>query len=94
MLLSLAVLLVASSCLVAGASGLHITWLPLGDSITWGCGNGVLPHFEPPGCRATSKHLNDCASLDCTTRILGRRAAPFPPFRITYCVPHGFTPRS
>ena len=51
-MLSLAVLLVASSCLVAGASGLHITWLPLGDSITWGCGNGVLPHFEPPGCRA------------------------------------------
>ena len=26
-----------------------------------------------------------------STRILGRRAAPFPPFRITNRVPHGFT---
>jgi len=47
-------------CLAATADGLHITWLPLGDSITWGCGNGVLPHVTPPGCRATRKHLNDC----------------------------------
>jgi hypothetical protein len=56
----LAVLLVAFSCLAASVHGLHITWLPLGDSITWGCGNGILPHFDPPGCRATRKHLNDC----------------------------------
>ena len=29
-----------------------------------------------------------------STRILGRRTAPFPPFLISYRVPHGFTPRS
>ena len=33
---------------VARAS--HFTWLPLGDSITWGCGNGVLPHEPNDGC--------------------------------------------
>jgi lysophospholipase L1-like esterase len=56
------VLLGAFACCLAlaTADGLHITWLPLGDSITWGCGNGVLPHVTPPGCRATRKHLNDC----------------------------------
>ena len=46
----LADLLVASSFLVASVNGLRITWLPLGDSITWGCGNGILPHVEPAGC--------------------------------------------
>jgi lysophospholipase L1-like esterase len=34
---------------VCGAAGGHITWLPLGDSITWGCGNGVEPHVPDPG---------------------------------------------
>ena len=29
-----------------------------------------------------------------STRILGRRTAPFPPFLIPYRVPHGVTPRS
>ena len=29
-----------------------------------------------------------------STRILGRRTAPFPTFLISYRVPHGFTPRS
>ena len=29
-----------------------------------------------------------------STRILGRRTAPFPPFLIPNCVPHGVTPRS
>ena len=29
-----------------------------------------------------------------STRILGRRTAPFVPFLIPYRVPHGFTPRS
>ena len=28
-----------------------------------------------------------------STRILGRRTAPFPLFLIPYRVPHGFTPR-
>ena len=56
------VLAVACAChlLVGGVCGLHITWLPLGDSITWGCGNGILPHVDPPGCRATRAHLNEC----------------------------------
>ena len=36
--------------------------------------------------------MDDDATV--STSILGRRAAPFPPFRITYRVPHGFTPRS
>lgn len=44
----------------AHVHGLHIRWLPLGDSITWGCGNGILPHVAPPGCRATRSHLNLC----------------------------------
>ena len=43
------VVLIVSSCLVASVNGLHITWLPLGDSITWGCGNGILPHVKN-GC--------------------------------------------
>ena len=29
-----------------------------------------------------------------STRILGRRTAPYPPFLISNRVPHGFTPRS
>ena len=32
--------------------------------------------------------------FEVSTRILGRRTAPFPPFRFSYRVPHGFTPRS
>ena len=33
-------------------------------------------------------------ALQVSTRILGRRTAPFPPFLIHHRVPHGFTPRS
>ena len=33
-------------------------------------------------------------SLLRSTRVLGRRTAPFAPFLIPYRVPHGFTPRS
>jgi lysophospholipase L1-like esterase len=29
---------------------MHLRWLPLGDSITWGCGNGILPHVAGGGC--------------------------------------------
>ena len=29
---------------------MHLRWLPLGDSITWGCGNGILPHVPDGGC--------------------------------------------
>ena len=59
-LLSVLLVGVAAACLAATASGLQIRWLPLGDSITWGCGNGILPHVDPPGCRATRWHLNEC----------------------------------
>ena len=34
------------------------------------------------------------ANLDRTTRISGRRTAPFPPFLIPHRVPHGLYPRS
>eukprot|EP00040_Diaphanoeca_grandis_P012135 m.61865 g.61865 ORF g.61865 m.61865 type:complete len:257 (-) comp23048_c0_seq1:46-816(-) len=34
------------------ATALHLKWLPLGDSITWGCGNGILPHVPNGGCEA------------------------------------------
>jgi lysophospholipase L1-like esterase len=37
---------------IALASASHFTWLPLGDSITWGCGNGFLPHVPNGGCEA------------------------------------------
>jgi len=36
--------------LLAFASASHFTWLPLGDSISWGCGNGVLAHAPHGGC--------------------------------------------
>ena len=44
--------------LLAGLAGLsaatasHFAWLPLGDSITWACGNGYLPHEPDDGCEA------------------------------------------
>ena len=44
---------IALCLLVArGVVAVHYTWLPLGDSITWGCGNGVLPHEPNGGCEA------------------------------------------
>ena len=44
--------------------------------------------------RATWHGLCDVYRGGVSTRILGRRTAPFPPLRIPYRVPHGFTPRS
>ena len=38
--------------------------------------------------------LAAAVQVGCSTRILGRRTAPFPPFLIPKRVPHGFTPRS
>ena len=35
---------------LATTQALHLRWLPLGDSITWGCGNGILPHVPGGGC--------------------------------------------
>ena len=32
--------------------GSHFTWLSGGDSISWGCGNGFLPHEQNDGCEA------------------------------------------
>lgn len=40
------------SCFVAAATASSFTWLPLGDSITWGCGNGILAHEPNDGCEA------------------------------------------
>lgn len=47
---SLMLLLLGSLAPSARAS--HFTLLPLGDSITWGCGSGVLPHEPNDGCEA------------------------------------------
>ena len=33
-------------------------------------------------------------ALSVSTRILGRRTAPVPPFLVPHRAPHGFTPRS
>ena len=39
-------------CLPALAFASHFRWLPGGDSITWACGNGFLPHEPNDGCEA------------------------------------------
>jgi lysophospholipase L1-like esterase len=49
-MLSMLILLLAVLLHAAVAS--HFTWLPLGDSISWGCGNGFLPHEPDDGCEA------------------------------------------
>ena len=43
-------LLLLPAVLLAPSTALHLRWLPLGDSITWGCGNGILPHVPNGGC--------------------------------------------
>ena len=43
---------------------------------------------------AAARMQAEAAALQVSTRILGRRTAPFPPFLIPCRVPHGFTPRS
>ena len=45
-------LLALLSCFSVVIYASHFTWLPLGDSITWGCGNGFLPHEPNDGCEA------------------------------------------
>lgn len=51
-------------CGLACAS--HFTWLPLGDSISWGCGNGYLPHKPNGGCEAdaASYRIPVCQALE------------------------------
>ena len=69
-----------ATVLCAAASASRITWLPLGDSITWGCGNGVLPHEADGGCEAdagayrmpTSQALEQS---NITVTTLGSRSA-------------------
>jgi lysophospholipase L1-like esterase len=39
-------------CFAAAASASSFKWLPLGDSITWGCGNGFAAHEPNDGCEA------------------------------------------
>ena len=38
--------------LLSASTASQFRWLPLGDSITWGCGNGFLPHEPNDGCEA------------------------------------------
>ena len=71
-------LLVSLLAATAGAS--HFTWLPLGDSITWGCGNGVLPHEPDDGCEADagSYRVPTCTALEqanVTITTVGSRSA-------------------
>ena len=48
------------------STALHVTWLPLGDSITWGCGNGFLPATNPDECEldAGSYRIPTCLALE------------------------------
>jgi lysophospholipase L1-like esterase len=70
------------SIVVAAVSASHFTWLPLGDSITWGCGNGVLPHEPNDGCEAdaASYRIPTCQGLEqaniTITTVGNRTAAP------------------
>ena len=73
-------------CFAAVARGSYFTWLPLGDSITWGCGNGVLPHEPNDGCEAdaASYRIPTCQGLEQTnitvatvgSRTAGPKSAP------------------
>lgn len=61
-------------------SASHFTWLPLGDSITWGCGNGYLPHEPNDGCEAdaASYRIPTAQALEqanITITALGSRSA-------------------
>ena len=44
--------------------------------------------------RLAEKRGGSLLYLEVSTRILGRRTAPFPPFFISNAPPHGLTPRS
>lgn len=66
--------------LVVVSQGSHFTWLPLGDSITWGCGNGFLPHEPNDGCEADagSYRIPTCQGLEqtnITISTVGSRTA-------------------
>lgn len=76
----------ALALVLTAVSASHFTWLPLGDSITWGCGNGFLPHEPNDGCEAdaasyripTAQALEQ-ANLSVTTvgtRSAGPASAP------------------
>ena len=68
--------------LLTVSSASHFTWLPLGDSITWGCGNGVLPHEPNDGCEAdaASYRIPTAQALEQTnitiTTVGSRTAGP------------------
>lgn len=77
--------LVTGIGLLAGlASASHFSWMPLGDSITWGCNNGILP-FEPNGgCEAdaASYRIPTAQALEQTgitiTTVGSRSSGPNP----------------
>ena len=61
-------------------NGSHFTWLPLGDSITWGCGNGFAPHEPDDGCEqdAASYRIPTAQALEqanITITTVGSRSA-------------------
>jgi lysophospholipase L1-like esterase len=76
--MSLIILVFLGLCVISRAS--HFTWLPLGDSITWGCGNGYLPHEPNDGCEAdaASYRIPTCQALEqanITITTVGNRTA-------------------
>ena len=70
----------AAAAPLAPAGASSFSWLPLGDSITWGCGNGVLPHEPDDGCEAdaASYRIPVCQALEqanISITTLGSRSA-------------------
>jgi lysophospholipase L1-like esterase len=62
------------------ATAMHVSWLPLGDSVTWGCGNGVSPHEPDDGCEADAAayRIPVCQALEqvnISVATLGSRSA-------------------
>ena len=73
-----ALLLAAASAavLLAPASASSFTYLPLGDSITWGCGNGFLPHEPDDGCEGdAASYRIPLEQANISIATLGSRSA-------------------
>jgi lysophospholipase L1-like esterase len=69
-----------AALMTVSATASSFTWLPLGDSITWGCGNGYLAHEPNDGCEAdaASYRIPTAQALEqanITLTTVGSRAA-------------------
>ena len=73
-------LALAACLLAASARASSFTYLALGDSITWGCGNGVLAHEPNDGCEADAASyripaLQALEQANISIVTVGRRSA-------------------